>query len=274
MKRLVATGVVMAVIATGCATAPPRPNVYAAPAKGQSMDRMAQDALGCESWAQQQTGFDPVAETAKGALVGGLLGGAVGAGGGAAIGAASGGSAGRGAATGAVVGGVIGGVAGGAYQYSRTREGYDRAYAACMNARGYAIGAPVVAVAPPPPPAPVVVAPPPPPVVVQPQPTVVVAPPPQVVVVSPPPPVVVKPRTVHVPPGHYPPPGYCRVWDPSRPPGHQARPFPCGQAVVVPAGAFILYNGVAYDADHDWRAHSKRQPGSVPTVIVEMNIRR
>src|SRR5262245_61180172 len=168
MKRLVATGVVMAVIATGCTTAPPRPNVYAVPTKGQSAERTAHDHASCESWAQQQTGFDPVAETTKGALVGGLLGGAVGAGGGAALGAATGGSPGRGAATGAVVGGVIGGVAGGAYQYSKTREGYDRAYAACMSAHGYSTGAAMMPAPPPPPPppAPVVVAPPPPPVVV------------------------------------------------------------------------------------------------------------
>jgi len=273
MKRLVASSVLMVVL-TGCATAPPRPNVYASPTRGQSYERVAQDTTTCESWAQQQTGYDPVAETAKGAVVGTLLGGALGAGGGAALGAASGGSAGRGAATGAVVGGLVGGVAGGAYQYSKSKEGYDRAYAACMSGRGYSTG-PAIAAAPPPPPAPVAVAPPPPVVVAAPPPPVIVVQQlPTVAVATPPPVVVVEPRRVHVPPGHYPAPGYCRVWHPGWPPGQQPKPFPCHKPVAIPAGAFILYNGVAWDGDYDWRAHSKRQPGSVPSVIVEMNVRR
>jgi hypothetical protein len=270
MKRLVASSVLMVVL-TGCATAPPRPNVYASPTRGQSYERVAQDTTTCESWAQQQTGYDPVAETAKGAVVGTLLGGALGAGGGAALGAASGGSAGRGAATGAVVGGLVGGVAGGAYQYSKSKEGYDRAYAACMSGRGYSTG-PSMAAAPAPP-APVAVAPPPPVVVAAPPPVIVVQQPPTVVVATPPPVVVVEPRRVHVPPGHYPAPGYCRVWHPGWPPGQQPKPFPCHKPVAIPAGAFILYNGVAWDGDYDWRAHSKRQPGSVPSVIVEMSVR-
>jgi hypothetical protein len=274
MKRVMATGVLMVVLGTGCATEPPRPSVHAYPSRGQSPDRISQDTAHCESWAQQQTGYDPVAETTKGAVVGTLVGGALGAGGGAAIGAASGGSVGRGAATGAVVGGVVGGVAGGAYQYSKSKEGYDRAYAACMSARGYSTGVSVPAPAPPPAPAPVAIAPPPPPpVIVHQAPPVIVQQAPPVVVASPPV-VVVEPRRVRVPPGHYPPPGYCRVWHPGRPPGHQPKPFPCHQPVAIPAGAFILYNGVAWDGDYDWRAHSRRQPGSVPSVIVEMSVRR
>jgi hypothetical protein len=34
-------------------------------------------------------------------------------------------------------------------------------------------------------------------------------------------------RAVRVPPGHMPPPGYCRLWYPGTPPGHQPRPRPC-----------------------------------------------
>jgi hypothetical protein len=258
MKQLIAWGVLVVGLGTGCATAPPRPSVHAYPARGQGAAQMSGDAAHCEAWAKQQTGFDPVAETTKGAVVGTLLGGALGAGGGAAVGAASGGNVGRGAATGAVVGGVVGGVAGGAYQYSKTRDGYDRAYAACMSGRGYTTGAGA-----PPAPAPRRAAVAQPPVVVQPGPPV-----------APPPVVVAAPRRVHVPPGHYPPPGYCRVWQPGRPPGHQPKPFPCQQPVAVPAGAFILYNGVAWDGDYDWRAHARREPGSVPRVIVEMSVRR
>jgi hypothetical protein len=287
MKRLTAWGVLMVGLATGCATTtPPRPSVHAYPARGQGAEQISRDTAHCEAWAHQQTGYDPVTETAKGAAVGTLLGGALGAGGGAAVGAASGGSVGRGAATGAVVGGVVGGVAGGAYQYSKSKEGYDRAYAACMSGRGYTTGAgsapapapaPPVAVAPPPPP--VVVAPAPAPVIMQPapvivQPAPVIVQPAPVVAVAPQTVVVAAPRRVHVPPGHYPPPGYCRVWHPGRPPGHQPKAFPCGQRVAVPAGAFILYDGAAWDGDYDWRAHARRQPGSVPPVVIEMTVRR
>ena len=32
---------------------------------------------------------------------------------------------------------------------------------------------------------------------------------------------------VHIPPGHLPPPGACRIWFPDRPPGQQPPPGPC-----------------------------------------------
>jgi hypothetical protein len=255
MKRLMTWGVLVVGLGTGCATTPPRPSVHAYPVRGQGTEQISRDTAHCESWAKQQTGYDPVGDTVTGAAVGTLLGGALGAGGGAAVGAASGGSVGRGAATGAVVGGVVGGVAGGAYKYSKSREGYDKAYGACMTARGYTTGASAIPPAPPEP-APVAVAPPPPPPAM-----------------APPPAVAVAPRRVHVPPGHYPPAGFCRVWHPGRPPGHQPKPFPC-QPVAIPAGAFILYNGVAWDGDYDWPAHARQRPGSVPRVIIEMSARR
>jgi hypothetical protein len=45
-----------------------------------------------------------------------------------------------------------------------------------------------------------------------------------------------------VPPGHYPPPGQCRLWFPGRPPGHQPHPGPCGRVEQeAPAGAWVLY---------------------------------
>jgi hypothetical protein len=233
-------------LSTGCATEPPRPRVHSYPARGPSPAQTSSDAAYCDLWAKQQTGYDPVGDTVTGAAVGTLVGGALGAGTGAAVGAARGGSAGRGAATGAVVGGVVGGVAGGAYKYSRSQEGYERAYAACLSGR-YTAAQPA-----------------PPPQIVQPTPVAAI----------PPPVVVATPRHVHVPPGHYPPPGYCRIWHPGRPPGHQPRAFPCHQQVAVPHGSFILYDGFAWDSDYDWRAQARRQPGSVPSVIVELSVRR
>lgn len=41
-----------------------------------------------------------------------------------------------------------------------------------------------------------------------------------------------------IPPGHYPPPGTCRVWFPDRPPGHQPRPGSCN--VRAPRGALLI----------------------------------
>jgi hypothetical protein len=34
-------------------------------------------------------------------------------------------------------------------------------------------------------------------------------------------------QPVKIPPGHYPPPGQCRIWYPDRPPGHQPPPGSC-----------------------------------------------
>ena len=46
---------------------------------------------------------------------------------------------------------------------------------------------------------------------------------------------------VHGPPGHYPPPGQCRVWYPDRPPGHQPPPGPCEVLQYqVPPGAVLV----------------------------------
>lgn len=46
------------------------------------------------------------------------------------------------------------------------------------------------------------------------------------------------PGSPDIPPGHYPPPGSCRVWYPDRPPGQQPPPGPCDFA--VPAGAVLV----------------------------------
>lgn len=47
---------------------------------------------------------------------------------------------------------------------------------------------------------------------------------------------------VHIPPGHYPPPGQCRVWHPERPPGQQGPPGDCDQLERErPSGAYLVY---------------------------------
>lgn len=78
-------------------------------------------------------------------------------------------------------------------------------------------------------------------------------------------------RSFSVPPGHYPPPGQCRVWYAGRPPGQQPRAARCGQLVGrVPLGAILLYNGRAWDTEHNWHRDEARDPGSVPVVVLRI----
>lgn len=138
-----------------------QPIIY--PSKGQSAEQQLKDQGECTSWAQQTTGVNPMAvaqslanqpvrqergpledERLQGAVVGAL--------GGAAIGALAGSHAGKGAAIGAVVGTV----AGGAHQQQKADAAqaqnsanqqqaqqalatYNRAYAACLEGRGYTV---------------------------------------------------------------------------------------------------------------------------------------
>jgi hypothetical protein len=120
----------------GCAST--QPSVYAYPAKGQTAEQQSKDTTECQNWAKEQSGFDPVTDSAKGAGVGALVGALGGAAAGAAIGAATG-SAGRGAAVGAAAGGIGGAATGGTYGYSKSKGGYDQAFSACMTGRGYTV---------------------------------------------------------------------------------------------------------------------------------------
>ena len=133
------------------------------PAKGQSEQQMEQDKFTCYNWAKKQTGFDPMqvpTATApppqKEAQQGGLVRGAAR---GAAVGLAAGaiaGDAGKGAAIGAASGGLIGGMRRRdqaarqkkaeddwarqqASQYKQRRSTYNRAYAACLEGKGYTV---------------------------------------------------------------------------------------------------------------------------------------
>ena len=72
---------------------------------------------------------------------------------------------------------------------------------------------------------------------------------------------------LHIPPGHYPPPGECRIWFPGRPPGHQPPPMKCDRArAEVPAGAWIIRHP-ADDRDHvHVVVYDDRRPGTVFVV--------
>ena len=138
MKRLSVWMVLIAfgISAAGCATT--QPGAYAYPQQGQTVEQFGRDQNECQVWAKQQSGFDPGMDTAKGAGIGAVVGALGGAAAGAAIGAVTG-SAGRGAAIGAVTGGIGGAAVGGGVAYTKNKDGYDRAYAACMTARGYVV---------------------------------------------------------------------------------------------------------------------------------------
>jgi len=146
-----------AVIVLAASLAPPvlaAPFVY--PAKGQKNDQMERDKIECQRWATNQTGFDPMArQTASSPRPqeqGGLLGGAAR---GAALGAVTGaiaGDAGKGAAIGAAGGGMIGGMRrrqshreqdqwaqDQAAQQNAARDEFDRAWAVCLEGRGYTV---------------------------------------------------------------------------------------------------------------------------------------
>jgi len=136
------------------AVAQSKPIAY--PSKGQSTQQQQKDDGACYSWAKSNTGIDPAtASTApppqSGPAVGGgeRVGGAArGAAGGAVIGAIAG-DAGKGAAIGATAGTMAGGAR--ARQNRRAQQSnaqaqsqgavdtYNRAWAACMQGRGYSI---------------------------------------------------------------------------------------------------------------------------------------
>lgn len=128
------------------------------PKEGQDKDQQELDEFQCYGWAKDQSGFDPMAvptatapppeqEAAKGGLVRGAAGGA-------AVGAIIDG--GDGAAKGAAAGAVLGGMRRNsqnrsqaqkqqnweqeqAQQYAAKRNSYNRAYAACLEGRGYTV---------------------------------------------------------------------------------------------------------------------------------------
>ena len=133
------------------------------PAKGQSQEQLDKDKYECYSWAKQQSGFDPMQQPKatepppqQQAQRGGVVrGGARGAAVGAATGAIAG-DTGKGAAIGAASGALVGGMRRRDQQrqqqqaeqqwaqqqaatYTKNRDGYNRAYGACLEGRGYSV---------------------------------------------------------------------------------------------------------------------------------------
>jgi outer membrane lipoprotein SlyB len=137
--RLVIVFLCLALLPAGLAAAQAQPFVY--PARGQNQQRQDIDSAECRSWAQSQTSGRPPAPGANERVAGTVGGAARGAALGAAVGAIAG-NAGKGAAAGAVVGGVGGrrGAISREQQAQATAvNDYQRAFGACMGARGYSV---------------------------------------------------------------------------------------------------------------------------------------
>ena len=139
-------------------------DMFIYPKEGQSNEQMEQDKYACYGWAKKQTGFDPMEvpkatapppqqERKKGGFLRGAAGGALL---GAAIGEIADDDAGKGAAIGAGAGALFGGMRRQkqqqqqkqaeqqwaqeqSSQYAQRRNSYNRAHAACLEARGYTV---------------------------------------------------------------------------------------------------------------------------------------
>ncbi len=148
--------------AFGQSSYPPNWSPVIYPKQNQTAEQQEKDKFECYNFAKQNSGFDPMAPVqatappaaeapAGGAVRGAARGAAVGA-----VGGAIAGDAGKGAAIGAATGGVIGGVrrrdqaqreqvAQEQYvsqqqaNYNQKRDGYNRAYGACLEGRGYTV---------------------------------------------------------------------------------------------------------------------------------------
>jgi len=149
---------IMVIFGLGSVSAWAQSELMIYPKEGQDAEKQELDEFQCYGWARDQSGFDPMVlptatkpppqqEAQKGGLVRGAAGGA-------AVGAVIDG--GDGAAKGAAAGAVLGGMRRNnqkrseqqkqqnweqeqAQQYAAGRNSYNRAYAACLEGRGYTV---------------------------------------------------------------------------------------------------------------------------------------
>lgn len=132
--------------------------LYVYPQKEQTKQQQEKDEFDCYRWARDETGFDPMevprttsappeksgpgvgGSALRGAALGGAVGKITGVGGGKGLGA------------GAAAGGLVGGMRRSdqarkedrwaedqTNQYKQRRQRYNRAYAACLEGRGYTV---------------------------------------------------------------------------------------------------------------------------------------
>ncbi len=166
MKRTLVSSIVLLLALGMAGTAWSDGDFVVYPAKGQSQDQTEKDKYECYNWAKRESNFDPMKTptasspppakeektwgAGKGAVGGGLLGAGIGA-------IAGGGSgAGKGALIGAGGGALVGGMRRSdqkkrdqqrqqqwereqVSRYQAGRNAYNRAYAACLEGRGYSV---------------------------------------------------------------------------------------------------------------------------------------
>jgi hypothetical protein len=144
-KSILIAGVMVSILSLSwlVAEAQKPPQLFVYPQKGQKPEQQEQDEFACYKWAKTNSGVDPMAQPqAKNQRAGGTLRGGAG---GAALGAAGGaiaGDAGKGAAIGAIGGAVLGRRRGAMNEQRETQmttNTYHRAFAACMEGRGYTV---------------------------------------------------------------------------------------------------------------------------------------
>src|SRR3989449_5187137 len=68
MEKHGVAALLVTLVLAGCASST-QPSVMVYPAKGQSAEQQTRDSGECQTWAKQQTGFDPATEAGKGAAV-------------------------------------------------------------------------------------------------------------------------------------------------------------------------------------------------------------
>lgn len=121
-------------VASCATTTPKRLELYST--QGQPAEQLDRDQWECRLWAKQQTGFEPGASLNNGALAGLLGMGVLGSAMGATIGATQA-AAGAGASLGAVAGAGVGTPVGAQALFGRDADSFQRAFRACIEARGY-----------------------------------------------------------------------------------------------------------------------------------------
>lgn len=73
--------------------------------------------------------------------------------------------------------------------------------------------------------------------------------------------------SLKIPPGHYPPPGMCRVWYPGRPPGRQPRAGSCASvARNVTPGAWVLHRPTSAEKVIEVTAYHEARPAVIAWV--------
>lgn len=74
---------------------------------------------------------------------------------------------------------------------------------------------------------------------------------------------------VHIPPGHLPEPGQCRIWYPGTPPGHQPPAGDCNElASQVPPGAWLITRGSKKSKEFDVAVYDSVLQGHVLEIRI------